>query len=83
MTQAEAEQAINENLSVAQQAGSGWAVGLSCDGYIGTLDGSSFQVDAASWQASLSVGRGGFFTGGPVPAPPVRRCPGPWCDQVN
>ncbi len=49
MTQAEAEQAINENLSVAQQAGSGWAVGLSCDGYIGTLDGSSFQVDAASW----------------------------------
>lgn len=24
MTQAEAEQAINENLSVAQQAGSGW-----------------------------------------------------------
>ena len=29
MTQAEAEQAINENLSVAQQAGSGWAVGLS------------------------------------------------------
>ena len=65
MTQAEAEQAINENLSVAQQAGSGWAVGLSCDGYIGTLDGSSFQVDAASLaQASLSVGRGSFFTGG-------------------
>ena len=59
MTQAEAEQAINENLSVAQQAGS------SCDGYIGTLDGSSFQVDAASLaQASLSVGRGSFFTGG-------------------
>ena len=58
MTQAEAEQAINENLS-------GWAVGLSCDGYIGTLDGSSFQVDAASLaQASLSVGRGSFFTGG-------------------
>lgn len=81
MTQAEAEQAINENLSVAQQAGSGWAVDLSCDGYIGTLDGSSFQVDAASLaQASLSVGRGSFFTGGgPVPAPPVRRCPGPWC----
>ena len=65
MTQAEAEQAINENLSVAQQAGSGWAVGLSCDGYIGTLDGSSFQVDVASLaQASLSVGRGSFFTGG-------------------
>lgn len=65
MTQVEAEQAINENLSVAQQAGSGWAVGLSCDGYIGTLDGSSFQVDAASLaQASLSVGRGSFFTGG-------------------
>ena len=65
MTQAEAEQAINENLSVAQQAGSGWAVDLSCDGYIGTLDGSSFQVDAASLaQASLSVGRGSFFTGG-------------------
>ena len=65
MTQAEAEQAINENLSVAQQAGSGWAVGLSCDGYIGTLDGSFFQVDAASLaQASLSVGRGSFFTGG-------------------
>ena len=65
MTQAEAEQAINENLSVAQQAGSGRAVGLSCDGYIGTLDGSSFQVDAASLaQASLSVGRGSFFTGG-------------------
>lgn len=38
---------------------------LSCDGYIGTLDGSSFQVDAASLaQASLSVGRGSFFTGG-------------------
>ena len=61
MTQAEAEQAINENLSVAQQAGSGWAVGLSCDGYIGTLDGSSFQVDAASlarrpclWDAAAS-----------------------------
>ena len=65
MTQAEAGQAINENLSVAQQAGSGWAVDLSCDGYIGTLDGSSFQVDAASLaQASLSVGRGSFFTGG-------------------
>ena len=65
MTQAEAEPALNENLSVAQQAGSGWAVGLSCDGYIGTLDGSSFQVDVASLaQASLSVGRGSFFTGG-------------------
>lgn len=77
MTQAEAEQAINENLSVAQQAGSGWAVGLSCDGYIGTLDGSSFQVDAASLaQASLSVGRGQLLhRGGPVPAPPVRALP--------
>lgn len=66
MTQAEAEQAINENLSVAQQAGSGWAVGLSCDGYIGTLDGSSFQVDAASLaQASCLWDAAASSPGGP------------------
>lgn len=66
MTQVEAEQAINENLSVAQQAGSGWAVGLSCDGYIGTLDGSSFQVDAASLaQASCLWDAAASSPGGP------------------
>lgn len=66
MTQAEAEQAINENLSVAQQAGSGWAVDLSCDGYIGTLDGSSFQVDAASLaQASCLWDAAASSPGGP------------------
>lgn len=84
MTQAEAEQAINENLSVAQQAGSGWAVGLSCDGYIGTLDGSSFQVDAASLaQASLSVGRGSFFTGGAQYLRHLFGAARPWSDRSN
>ena len=51
MTQAEAEQAINENLSVAQQAGSGWAVG--CGSGAGSGSWGSFFPGGAQYLRHL------------------------------